>query len=88
MNNLVSKNRAAELEKHGPIATLTLSNWGGLAVYEIDPCGETLVMRAEFGQDRPAPLRWYTIKRNFDGSPFVEYGRHRYYLNEFMRCNR
>lgn len=85
MNNLISMEHQKELEDRGLYeGVLCLSNWGGLVIYEVVN-GESVVMRAEYGQDEPERMRWYWIHWTASGRPYVNYRGHRYHLDEFTR---
>ena len=62
-----------------PIAVLTLSNWGGIAILEINERDEEVTYK--WYDDEPATTKYY-----FDEEEaYFIVGETQYYFNEFMR---
>lgn len=68
-----------------PIATLCLSNWGGISILEIDDYDETVVFC--WYDDEPETTHYY-YEYNEDTDETEAYfviGETKYYFHEFMR---
>lgn len=67
-----------------PIATLCLSNWGGIAILEINERDEEVTL--QFYNNDPITVQ-YDYEYNEDKQelqPFFLLGDTKYYFNEFM----
>lgn len=68
-----------------PIAVLTLSNWGGIAILEIDEYEQNVKYQWYDNEPEIAP---YDTEYDEDTDEFETYfiiGETKYYLHEFMR---
>lgn len=65
-----------------PLAVLSLSNWGGLAIYGINDY--EVVVRFEYGDDFVDRFHTVRLYTNRDGMTFFRLSNKRYYIHDFM----
>ena len=80
MSKLYDKIRGGEIH---PIGVIGLSNWGGLAIYEINT--DTCVSGFDFG-DGIQGLRETSIHYSYSGRPYIIRYQKAYYFDEIMRA--
>lgn len=74
-------------EKKRPIATLGTSNFGGIAIYDIEyDIDDKVKFRWEFGDDNQK-MNTAKIKSTKSGRQYFMSRGNRYYLDEFMRTD-
>ena len=73
-----------ELEEVKPIAGLTLTNWGGIAILEINERDEEITV--QFYNNDPITVQYdYEYNEEDETEAFFLIGDTKYYFNEFMR---
>lgn len=72
---------AAENE---PTGVMPLCNWGGVAVWIIDGCGDECIAAYHFG-DGFDHVHRHAIHYSPAGRPFIKKGNARYYFDDMMR---
>ena len=80
MSKLYNKIRGGEVR---PIGVMCLSNWGGLAIYEIN--NDTCVSGFDFGEGVQG-IRETSIHYSMSGRPYIIRYQKPYYLDEIMRA--
>jgi len=74
-------------KKEKPIATCPQSNWGGIAIYDIDyDIDDKVKFRWEFG-DKKERMRTAKIKSTKTGRHYFNSNGSRFYLDEFMKTD-
>ena len=69
------------------IATMGLSNTGGIAIFSIIFGINDKVKFSYFTGDNYGRLTTSTIRTGEEGQPYFNSGRQKYYLNEFILTN-
>jgi hypothetical protein len=70
-----------------PAGVLTLNNYGGIAIMEIEHGIEDYAVVCDNYGDGYNNLYKHLIKYDMKGDPYFVRNRKKYYINEFMRCD-
>ena len=67
------------------IAILPVSNWGGLAIYDIDTRKDKVIFAWIYGQEK---IHLYTsnLRTTWKGAPYFISKKQRWYLRDFIRA--
>lgn len=68
-----------------PIAVLTLTNWGGIAILEIDEYEEILTYQYYDEEPKKVHYDYEYNEEDCKMEPFFLIGDTKYYFNEFMK---
>ena len=71
-------------QENTPTGIMPLSNWGGVAVWLIDGCGDECLAAYNFGSGYDHVHR-HMIHVSESGREYIKKGNTRYYFDEMMR---
>ena len=72
-------------QNNAPSGVLPLCNFGGVAVWLVDGCGDECIAAYDFGSGYDHVHR-HCIHYSPSGRPFIKKGGARYYFDEMMRA--